>query len=75
MKEQQGVEGARAPPKDDSKHALGMKQESTVSASVDTGAAMEKQEVEEQRPVSPEFIMKPDSALSKVVEGVQALEG
>ena len=44
-KKHQGVEGARAPPKEDDKLSPGVEQESTPLVFVDTGATMEEQEV------------------------------
>ena len=81
MKEPQEVEDAWSPPKEDDKLSSGVEQESTPLASVE-GAAMEEQGVKSHDfpkmkklgCVSTEFIVKLEVAMSKMLEGAQALD-
>ena len=81
MKEHQGVEGARVPPKKDDEHSPGEEKETTLLVSVGAGPAIEENKeeddicfkVEKYKPVSPEFIVKLEAAMTKMVEGAEAL--
>ena len=70
------------PTEEDGKLSSGVKQESAILESVNEGAAMEVQEVEDDEfptvekheSLSSEFILKPQAAMTKMVKGAQALD-